>query len=246
MKSDMEMIVMKMMLFLTVIWAVVQAAALTTDTLPTADGDLQITFIGHGTLFFTWQDKVCHIDPWSRLADYAQLPKADVVLITHHHRDHLDAQAVAQISKPETVVILTEKCTEVTGQVMRNGDSLSVAGIQVRAVPAYNLVHKRDTGEPFHPKGEGNGYLLTFADLTVYVAGDTENIPEMAELKGKVDVAFLPVNLPFTMDADMAAEAVRMIAPKIVYPYHFNREQVNKLAQMPAIQAIDLRIREME
>lgn len=237
---------MKLLMLLMILTAAVLAAELPTDTLSTAAGDLQITFVGHGTLYFTWQDKVCHIDPWSRLADYAELPKADVVLITHHHRDHLDAQAVAQIRRDDTVVLLTEKCTDVEGQVMRIGDSLSVAGIQVRAVPAYNIVHKRDNGEPFHPKGEGVGYLLTFADVTVYVAGDTENIPEMAELKGKVDVAFLPVNLPYTMDADMAADAARMIAPKILYPYHFNKDQAARLAKLLESETIDLRIRAME
>ena len=151
-----------------------------------------------------------------------------------------------KLRRDDTVVLLTEKCTDVEGQVMRIGDSLSVAGIQVRAVPAYNIVHKRDNGEPFHPKGEGVGYLLTFADVTVYVAGDTENIPEMAELKGKVDVAFLPVNLPYTMDADMAADAARMIAPKILYPYHFNKDQAARLAKLLESETIDLRIRAME
>ncbi|MDZ7372089.1 MAG: MBL fold metallo-hydrolase [candidate division KSB1 bacterium] len=217
------------------------------DVVPSTSGDLQITFIGHGTLYFTWQNKVVHVDPWSRLADYTALPKADVVLITHHHRDHLDPAAVAQIRKPETTVILTEKCAaEVQGKVMKNSDSLTVAGLNVRAVPAYNLVHKRDSGEPFHVKGEGNGYLITFGKLTVYIAGDTENIPEMAALHGRVDIAFLPVNLPYTMDAEMAAAAARAIRPKILYPYHYNPEQVAKLQQLLAGEPIEVRVRAME
>jgi L-ascorbate metabolism protein UlaG (beta-lactamase superfamily) len=224
-----------------------QVAALTTDVFPTAQGDLKITFIGHGTLYITWQNKVFHIDPWSQLADYAELPKADVILITHQHRDHLDAKAVAQIRKDDTVVLLTQQCTSaVDGRVVKNGDSLSVAGVAVRVVPAYNVVHKRDSGEPFHPKGEGNGYVLTFADVTIYIAGDTENIPEMAALKGKVDIAFLPVNLPYTMDAAMAADAARTIAPKILYPYHYNDDEVKKLVQLLQGEAMDIRIRNMQ
>lgn len=238
---------MKLLMILLMLAAVVEGAPLTTDTLTTELGDLQITFIGHGTLFLTWQGKVIHIDPWSQLANYAELPKADVILITHHHRDHLDAQSVAQIRKADTVVLMTQLCeSAVAGRVVKNGDSLSVAGVSIGVVPAYNVIHKRDSGDPFHPRGEGNGYLLTFADVTVYIAGDTENIPEMADLKGKVDVAFLPVNLPYTMDAAMSAAAARMIAPKILYPYHYNEDQVRKLVQLLQGEAMEIRIRDMK
>lgn len=234
-------------MMMPILLAALSMSELPCDVVPSTTGEVQIVFIGHGTLYFVWQNKVIHVDPWSRLADFAALPKAEVILITHHHRDHLDPAAVAQIRKPETTVILTEKCAaEVQGTVMKNGDSLTVAGLTVRAVPAYNLLHKRDSGEPFHPKGEGNGYLITFGKLSVYIAGDTENIPEMAALRGRVDIAFLPVNLPYTMDAEMAASAARAITPKILYPYHHNPEQVAKLRQLLAGEPIEVRIRAME
>jgi L-ascorbate metabolism protein UlaG (beta-lactamase superfamily) len=239
---------MKTILFIFILLVVFrQGDAATSEVIPTAKGDLTITFIGHGTLYFTWQNKVFHIDPWSQLADYSGLPKADVILITHQHRDHLDAKAVSQIRKDDTVALLTQQCAvSVDGRVVKNGDSLAVAGVSVRVVPAYNIVHKRDSGEPFHPKGEGNGYVMTFADVTVYVAGDTENIPEMAALKGKVDIAFLPVNLPYTMDAAMAVDAARTIAPKILYPYHYSDDEVKKLVQLLQGEVVDIRIRNMQ
>ena len=104
-------------------------------------------------------------------------------------------------------------------------------GIKIEAVPAYNLVHKRDNGQPFHPKGMGNGYMLTLGDKRVYIAGDTENIPEMRNL-ANLDIAFLPMNLPYTMTPEMVAEAVRMFHPKILYPYHYGNTEVSKLIDL--------------
>ena len=108
------------------------------------------------------------------------------------------------------------------------GPAKGSRGIQVTAVPAYNLVHERSPGVPFHPKGQGNGYVLSFGDKRVYVAGDTENVPEMKALAG-VDVAFLPMNLPYTMTPEMAADAARMVRPKILYPYHFGETDTSRL-----------------
>jgi len=216
------------------------------DTIQTNQGDLVITFIGHATLCFEWNNKVVHVDPWSRLADYSQLPKADVILVTHQHGDHLDPDAIKAASRDNTKVILTQKCAEkVSGIVMANGDVKEVAGMTIKAVPAYNIQNKRENGQPFHPKGEGNGYVITFGDKTVYIAGDTENIPEMAELKGKVDIAFIPMNVPYTMTPEMAADAARKIAPSILYPYHFGDTDVNKLVKLLKNEKIDIRIRKM-
>jgi L-ascorbate metabolism protein UlaG (beta-lactamase superfamily) len=223
--------------------------AFPSDTIKTAQGDLKITFIGHGTLMFECGGKVIHVDPWGKLADYSKLPKADLILVTHEHQDHLDLNAIKKIKTNKTVTILTKICAGkgATGEVMGNGDTKTVAGIKIEAVPAYNLVHKRpESGQPFHPKGEGNGYILTFGDKRVYVAGDTENTPEMKALKG-IDVAFLPMNLPYTMTPEMVADAAKAFKPKILYPYHTGDTDLSKLtALMKGVDGVEVRLRKMK
>ncbi len=218
------------------------------DTLETAAGPLSITFIGHGTLMFEFGGKVIHVDPWSRLGDYAQMPKADIILLTHHHRDHLDSKALDALRTPETQVVLTETCAKQVqgGIVMRNGDVKTVGGFEIEAVPAYNLVHMRSQGIPFHPGGEGNGYVITLGDKRVYIAGDTENTPEMKSLEG-IDIAFLPMNLPYTMTPEMVADAAKAFKPKILYPYHFGDTDTSQLvALMKDEPGIEVRIRKMK
>ena len=217
------------------------------DCFATSEGELEITFIGHGTLMLTFQDRVIHIDPWSNLADYSLLPKADIILITHEHGDHLDLQAIDILKKEDTAIVLTEACLDETtqGLPMKNGDNLIINGVEINAVPAYNIEHKRDNGEPFHPKGRGNGYVLNFSELTAYIAGDTENIPEMSDLQN-IDIAFLPMNLPYTMTPEMVAEAAKTIKPKILYPYHFGNSDIGKLVDLLKDQKdIEIRIRKM-
>jgi L-ascorbate metabolism protein UlaG (beta-lactamase superfamily) len=219
-----------------------------TDSLRTSQGELTITFIGHGTLLFTFGEKVIHIDPWTRLADYTGLPKADLILITHEHRDHLDPEAIAAIRTDSTMVVITESCADQIsgGVVMKNGDADTVAGIPVEAVPAYNIVHKRESGDPFHPPGVGNGYILTFGDLRIYVAGDTENTTEMKALQD-IDVAFLPMNLPYTMTPEMVADAARTFRPRILYPYHYGDTDATQLVEMLRDDPeIEVRIRQMQ
>jgi L-ascorbate metabolism protein UlaG (beta-lactamase superfamily) len=131
------------------------------------------------------------------------------------------------------------------GSVMHNGDSKIFEGIAVAAVPAYNLVHKRENGQPYHPKGEGNGYVLTFGAKRIYIAGDTENIPEMSRLKG-IDIAFLPMNLPYTMTPEMAATAARSFHPKVLYPYHYGETDPSRLVSLlKGSPGIEVRIRRM-
>jgi L-ascorbate metabolism protein UlaG (beta-lactamase superfamily) len=192
-------------------------AAFETDVLPTASGDLKITFIGHASLMFEFGGKVIYSDPVGQYGDFSGLPKADVIL-------------AAKLPG---------------GTVLRNGESATVEGIRIEAVPAYNLVHMRSPGAPYHPKGVGNGYVLTFGDKRVYVAGDTENIPEMKEL-GRIDVAFLPMNLPYTMTPVMVADAARMLKPKILYPYHTTDTDTSKLQPLLKDEkGIEVRIRRM-
>jgi L-ascorbate metabolism protein UlaG (beta-lactamase superfamily) len=219
------------------------------DVFDTSAGQVRITFIGHGTLMFSFDGKVLHVDPYSKVADYAALPKADAVLITHEHQDHLDKAALEPIVAPDTDIVLNAKSAEILGRgrVLKNGESTQVLGIRVEAVPAYNLVHKRDNGQPFHPKGEHNGYILNFGDTRIYVAGDTENTPEMKVLQN-IDVAFLPMNLPFTMTPEMVADAALAFRPKVLYPYHMGQmdeERPAKLAALLKDSGIDLRIRKL-
>ena len=217
------------------------------DVLPTSAGDLQITFLGHGSLFFTFNDKQIYIDPFGKVADYAELPKADLVLVTHEHFDHLDLKELAKIQTDQTVVVLTQLCAKQVkgGIVMQNGDQQSVGGILVEAVPAYNIVHTRQDGKPFHPQGDGNGYILTFGDVRVYVAGDTENIPEMKGLQN-IACAFLPMNLPYTMTPEMVAEAAKAFRPRVLYPYHYGDTDTSKLQQLLRQgSGIEVRIRKL-
>jgi len=218
------------------------------DLIQTTAGDLKITFLGHGTLMFGFMGKIIHVDPFSDVADYSKLPKADIIFITHEHGDHLDMKAIETVRTGKTTVVLTETCAAKIpgGIVMKNGDTKSLDGLKIEAVPAYNLLHKRDTGQPFHPRGAGNGYVVTFGDKRVYVAGDTEDIPEMKELKG-IDIAFLPMNLPFTMTPEMVATAAKMMKPKILYPYHYGNTDVSKLLDLlKDNKDIEVRIRKMK
>jgi L-ascorbate metabolism protein UlaG (beta-lactamase superfamily) len=217
------------------------------DWLSTSAGELAITFLGHGSLFFTFNGKVIHVDPFSRVADYTALPKADLILITHEHGDHLDLAALTHVQTGHSVVILTPTCAAQLGAglVMANGDERDVDDIHIQAVPAYNLIHKREDGQPFHPKGLGNGYVITFSDCRVYVAGDTEAIPEMKNLR-EISCAFLPMNLPYTMTPEMVAEAARSFRPSILYPYHYGETDPTRLVDLlKADPDIEVRIRKM-
>jgi len=219
-----------------------------TDVIQTKKGDLRLTFIGHGTLMMEFGGMVIHVDPWGQLADYATLPKADLILITHHHGDHLDSGAVGRMRKAGTVILGTELVAKSLAgiDVVRNGDRREVGQLVIEAVPAYNLVHKRPNGQPFHPKGEGNGYVVTVGGVRVYIAGDTENTPEMKALTG-IDVAFLPMNLPYTMTPEMVADAAKAFRPKILYPYHFGETDTNLLVELlKAEKGIEVRVRQMK
>ena len=220
------------------------------DIIPTSKGDLKITFIGHGTLYFTFEGKIIHVDPVGGEADYSLLPKADLILVTHEHGDHLDVDVLKKISTEKTDLVFTQKCMERANVqdaiVMKNGDTKTVQGIKIEAVPAYNIKHMRSPGNPFHPKGDGNGYILILGDKRIYVAGDTENTPEMKALKD-IDVAFLPMNLPYTMSPEMVADAAKAFRPDILYPYYFGNTETSKLVELLKDETdIEVRIRDMK
>jgi L-ascorbate metabolism protein UlaG (beta-lactamase superfamily) len=218
-----------------------------TDLIPTSAGDLSITFLGHASLYIVFNGKNIFIDPYGEVADYSKFPKADLVLATHEHIDHLDPKALAAIRTTETILVLNPAGARQVGggTAMRNGDTQTVAGLRIEAVPAYNIVHKRDNGQPFHPKAIGNGYILTFGDKRVYIAGDTENIPEMKDLRD-IAIAFLPMNLPYTMSPENVADAARTIKPQILYPYHYGNTDVRKLVDLlKEEKEIEVRIRSL-
>ena len=212
-----------------------------TDVFETSAGELKITFIGHGTLMFAFDDKIIHIDPVGNYADYTKMPKGDIVLITHEHGDHLDLKALEVLRTEKTAIVLTETCAKQVkgGMIMKNGDIRTVEGLRIEAVPAYNIKAS------YHPKGTGNGYIIAFGDKRIYVAGDTENTPEMKKLKS-IDIAFLPINLPYTMTPEMVADAARAFRPKILYPYHFGNTDTSELVKLlKGEKDIQVRIRKL-
>ncbi len=239
---------MKSISFILAFLAILPAKAITRDTLHTQSGELSIHFVGHASLYLILQNKVIHIDPWSRVANYDTLPKADLILLTHQHRDHLDTIALNAITRTDTYMIIAPVCLDhlkpkVAYETITNDQSTKWENIGIEAVAAYNILHKRPNGVPYHPKEEGNGYILSIGGKRIYVAGDTENIPEMEQL-GIIDIAFLPVNLPFTMSPEMLADAVQKIRPAVVYPYHYGQTDLNEVQrQISAVSDAEVRIR---
>ncbi len=223
------------------------------DKFKTSSGDLAITFIGHASLMFEWDGKIIDVDPVMQEADYSKMPKADLILITHDHQDHFDPKAIHDLLKSNTKLVMTKTCFDkledrsgLDIQVMANGDHYTFDGLNIEAIPAYNLVHKRPDGNFYHPKGVGNGYVLDIGGKRVLVAGDTENIPEIKALKN-IDIAFLPMNLPYTMTPEMVADAAKAFKPAILYPYHYGKTDTGQLLKlMKDVKGVDVRIREME
>lgn len=214
------------------------------DTLQTQGGNLVITFLGHASLLFNYQDRNIYVDPVMQVADYSLLPKADAILVTHEHGDHLDPIAIDNITKPETEVFLSRLCFDKLkkGKVCQNESFFIAAGVPVETVAAYNIYGLRGNGKPYHPKGEGNGYVMTFGQFKVYVAGDTELTPEMAKLKN-IDIAFLPIGLPYTMEPAMAIEAAKKLELKILYPYHFNNSNPEEVVRAFIGSKTEVRVR---
>jgi len=204
-----------------------------------------ITFIKHGSLMLSFEGKHIQVDPVTMFADYTTFPKADFILVTHEHSDHLDAKAIDAVTKKDTRLILNPSSRKILGrgEEMKNGESLQLTdAIRLDAVPAYNTTPGR---EQYHPRHRDNGYILTIDGLRIYIAGDTEDIPELRELKD-IDIAFLPVNQPYTMTVTQAVNAAKMFNPKVLYPYHFGETDVKPLKTQLEGSGIDVRIRKME
>jgi L-ascorbate metabolism protein UlaG (beta-lactamase superfamily) len=217
------------------------------DKISTSAGDVELFFVGHGSLMFRTGNFVIHIDPVKSSGKYDNLPKADLVLVTHEHYDHLDTELIKTLRKPETVMFCSGSCISKVpwAQVLKPGDVKTVKNITIEAVSAYNIVNERSKGQPFHPKGVGNGYIVTIGDKRIYVAGDTENTPEMKALKG-IDVAFLPMNLPYTMTPAMVADAAKAFNPKILYPYHYGDTNTDEIVRLMKGTNTEVRIRKLQ
>lgn len=214
------------------------------DVFKTAEGDLKISLPGHATVFFEFGGTTIWVDP---TMPYVLVPdnppKADVILVSHEHGDHLDLEGIEAVEKTGTRIICPAVCAGDLpgGEILANGGKTAVLGVSIEAVPAYNLAGMRSPGVPFHPKGSGNGYVLTFGGLRVYVAGDTENVPEVKTLKN-IDVAVLPLMTPYTMTEEMLADAARAVKPKVLYVYHARTEDFSKLRNLLKDSGIDLRL----
>lgn len=201
-----------------------QAAATPNATPPQAasqDGDITVTPVTHASLQLEHDGRVIHVDPTSA-GDYSAAKQADLILVTDIHQDHLDPAAIARVRKTGAPVVAPAAAAEKIENptVIANGETSTVAGVTIEAVPMYNLQRGPSAGQFFHTKGRGNGYVITLGARRVYVAGDTECTPEMRALKG-IDIAFIPMNLPYTMPPAEAAECVKAFRPKVVYPYHY-------------------------
>jgi len=215
-----------------------------TDTFETGGQTLRLTALGHSSLIWEWQGQVIHIDPWSKQADYSTLPPADFIFVTHEHMDHLDKDAIAQVKNPGTRLLVNPAVQAILGEgeALTHGTRLDLGTFSVEAVPAYNTTPDH---QKFHPPGRDNGYLFTFGSLRVLVAGDTEDTPELKAQKN-IDVAFLPMNQPYTMTPDQVANAARAFRPKILYPYHFGETDPKLLsALLKDEKGIEVRLRRL-
>ena len=217
-----------------------------TDTFKTKEGKaVVITAIKHASLRIQCDGLEIQVDPVAKYApetDYSKFSKADVILVTHEHFDHFDRDTIATLRKDGTEIVANPVVQKMLGfgTALANGESRVLAkGIKLDAVPAYNTTPGHTQ---FHPKGRDNGYVLTIDGLRIYIAGDTEDIPEMSALKD-IDVAFLPCNQPYTMTPEQVAKAARTIKPKVLFPYHYSQTPIKQVADLLAGSGIDVRIR---
>lgn len=219
------------------------------DVYTTKSGkQVTFTFIKHASLEIKYDGLSIQVDPVQKLppeTDYSKFDKADFIFVTHEHFDHFDKDAIASLSGDKTQVVLNKRCAEMlgSGKSLSNGDNLILRDdITVDAVPAYNTTADRTQ---FHPKGRDNGYVITLDGLRIYIAGDTEDIPEMANLKD-IDIAFLPCNQPYTMTPNQLANAAKMFMPKVVYPYHYSETNIEEVNTLLKDSGIDVKIRALK
>jgi L-ascorbate metabolism protein UlaG (beta-lactamase superfamily) len=215
------------------------------DEFKTSAGPLKITPIQHATMMIEAGGQVIQVDPAQ--GKLGGLPKADLVLITDIHGDHMDDAMLRQVKKDSTQIIGPPAVAqELSGEkvtVLKNGETKTVGKWTIQAVPMYNEKRGPGPGQLYHDKGRGNGYIVTYGGLRIYIAGDTENIPEMRALKN-IDVAFVPMNLPYTMTPEEATEAVKAFKPKVVYPYHYQGSDLKAFEAGLKGSGVEVRIRD--
>ncbi len=213
------------------------------DTLVTSKGNVEIEVIGHCFLHFVFNRMHIYVDPIPNVADISRLPKADLILITHDHRDHFNTDAIDLLSTPATRVIASQSCISKMkfGQFLENGMQITFNGIYIKAVAAYNVVNLRPDDVPYHPKGAGNGYFMVIGDKTIYISGDTEYIDEMRFFM-KPDVAFVTIMMPFTMTGEMFIQTVKKLKPKILYPLYYNVD-IKSLIEQLSVSMPELKVR---
>ena len=219
------------------------------DEFTTASGKtVKFHALMHACIRIQYDGKEIQIDPVSKLGNrtvnYADMPKADYIFVTHEHGDHYDAGALKLLSGDKTQLVMNKRCADMygSGKVMVNGDKLQLGDITVEAVAAYNSTPGR---EQFHPKGRDNGYILTIDGLRIYIAGDTEDIPEMSTVND-IDIAFLPCNQPFTMTPEQLIRAAKVIKPRVLFPYHYGQTDLSGVPAALKGTGIDVRIRHYE
>lgn len=220
------------------------------DVFKTKSGkEVKFFALMHSCIRIIYNGKEIEIDPVGKLRDkkvnYAAMPKADYIFVTHEHADHYDAATIKLLSKKQTQLVMNKRCADMygSGKVMTNGDKMQIAkDFVVEAVPAYNTTEGR---QQFHPKGRDNGYILTIDGLRIYIAGDTEDIPEISSIKD-IDIAFLPCNQPYTMTPDQLVKAAKIIKPKVIFPYHYGQTDVSTIPSQLVNEGIDVRIRHYE
>lgn len=202
----------------------ISSLSLAQEIVSTTQGDLKIYPIRHASMVWEWNNLTIYIDPVGSPDDYSQFKSPDLVVITHSHGDHLSASTLEGIKAAGIPFIVPQDVADKLSEkfktnlfVLANGEEMSILEMIIKAVPAYNYPI---TEESFHVKGVGNGYVISLGEKRVYISGDTGNIPEMKDFK-EIDLAFLCMNLPYTMDVDVAAEAAFILNPKIVFPYHY-------------------------
>lgn len=223
----------------------VGAISAESESIAADGGEIRITPILHGSLQLEFGETVIQVDPWSK-GDYSQASKADLILVTDIHGDHLDPEMIDKLSGESTKVVATAAVAEKLGRgtVLANGEQREIAGVSIEAVPMYNLSRGPEEGKLFHDKGRGNGYIVTFGGKRIYIAGDTACIPEMKALRD-IDVAFVPMNLPYTMPPEEAAECVAAFKPTIVYPYHYRGSDLQVFeAGLREVPEVEVRLRE--
>lgn len=220
------------------------------DSFTTKNGKtVKIHALVHASMRIEYDGREIQIDPVTKLGgktiDYSAMPKADLILVTHEHHDHLDQDAIGKLTQDNTRLITNQRCAEMLGYgtVMANGDRLQLDNdITLEAVPAYNTTEGH---QQFHPKGRDNGFILTLDGLRIYIAGDTEDIPEMADIHD-IDIAFLPCNQPYTMTVDQLVNAARTVKPKVLFPYHYSQTDVTGIPGLLEDDGIETRIRHYE